>query len=335
MPVYNVEKYLQDCIDSLVSQTMQGIELIFVNDASSDNSLQILKENQLKYPDLISIIDSRINLRQGGARNLGIKAAQGEYIAFVDSDDFVAPDMYEMMYNEIIEKNADAVYVDAVETPEFAQYKDMLEYIDKETSFRWSERLKRKSGICLNNKEKEDFISTGKYITCAIWKKSIIVDNELWFPEGLFYEDNYWNTLMSCYLNKVCFLLTKKYFYRIRGTSTSRKIGEHHVKDKMLVEEKLIDEAKKRGLFNNYYHAFEYVYMRRYAFNTYSFYVNYSVATDEKLIKGIFKNLRKMFPQWRKNPYRKERTSLRARIKEDLVSIFPMCILKIEKFVKK
>lgn len=88
IPVYNVEKYLQTCIDSLLSQSMKEIEFIFVNDASPDGSLAILQENQRLHPDQIRIIDSKVNLKQGGARNLGIAAAQAPLIGFLDSDDF-------------------------------------------------------------------------------------------------------------------------------------------------------------------------------------------------------------------------------------------------------
>ena len=102
IPVYGVEKYLQACIDSVVNQTMKDIEFIFVNDASLDGSLEILRENERKYPDLICVIDSKENLMQGGARNLGIRAARGEYVGFIDSDDFIHPEMYEKLYNKAV-----------------------------------------------------------------------------------------------------------------------------------------------------------------------------------------------------------------------------------------
>ena len=111
IPVYGVEKYLQDCIDSLLNQTFANCEFIFVNDASPDNCLNILLENQEKHPDRIVIIDSKKNLRQGGARNLGIAAAHGDYIGFVDPDDFVAPDMFKTLYEQAINTGADATYV--------------------------------------------------------------------------------------------------------------------------------------------------------------------------------------------------------------------------------
>lgn len=112
VPVYNVAKYLQQCIDSLMAQTiLDKLELIFVNDASPDNCIEILRENEKKHPDKIKVIDSKENLCQGGARNLGMRQARGEYIGFVDSDDFVAPTMYERLYDKAVSSAADATFI--------------------------------------------------------------------------------------------------------------------------------------------------------------------------------------------------------------------------------
>ena len=92
VPVYNVEKYLRQCLDSLISQTLQNIEIICVNDASPDNSLAILKEYEAKDKRIV-VVDLYENMRQGGARNRGIEYARANYIAFVDSDDWVSVDI--------------------------------------------------------------------------------------------------------------------------------------------------------------------------------------------------------------------------------------------------
>lgn len=111
IPVYNVEKYLQACIDSLLSQSYKKAEYIFINDASPDNSLQILREYQKNYPDIIEVIDSKVNLKQGGARNLGINASQGEWIAFCDSDDMVSSDWLETMYDMAVRNKSDVSFI--------------------------------------------------------------------------------------------------------------------------------------------------------------------------------------------------------------------------------
>lgn len=118
IPVYNVEKYLQTCINSLLEQSLKDIELIFVNDASPDYSLEILQKNAKKNPGKMKIINSEKNLCQGGARNLGIKAANGKYIGFVDSDDFVDPNMFEVLYKKITTADADVAFIQYTSIPE-------------------------------------------------------------------------------------------------------------------------------------------------------------------------------------------------------------------------
>ena len=125
IPVHGTERFLQDCIDSLVSQTIKETELIFVNDASPDNCLKILYENKRRYPELITVIDSKENISQGGARNLGLKAAKGKYIGFCDSDDMVAPKMYESLYEKIEADSADVVFIQYASIGENTSYRDV------------------------------------------------------------------------------------------------------------------------------------------------------------------------------------------------------------------
>ena len=108
MPVYNVERYLRQCLDSLFSQTLQKIEIIAVNDGSTDNCLQILEEYQSRYPNIMRIYSTE-NRGVSHARNYGLKKAKGEYILFVDSDDFIEKDMCEKLYNKAVTDKNDIV----------------------------------------------------------------------------------------------------------------------------------------------------------------------------------------------------------------------------------
>ncbi len=107
LPVYNVAAYLPKCLESLLNQTLKEIEIICVNDCSPDNSLEILKQYAAK-DNRIKIID-QTNTGPGVARNNGIKAATGEYVGFVDPDDWAEPEMFAKMYTAAIEQNADIV----------------------------------------------------------------------------------------------------------------------------------------------------------------------------------------------------------------------------------
>ena len=108
IPVYNVENYLRQCLDSIINQTLKEIEIICINDGSTDSSKQILEEYALK-DERIKIINQK-NKGAGAARNSGIDAATGEYIGFVDSDDWVNLDAFEKLYNKITRENVDIVF---------------------------------------------------------------------------------------------------------------------------------------------------------------------------------------------------------------------------------
>ena len=111
VPVYNMEKYLEECIRSLAEQTLPDIELIFVDDGSVDASPRILEAYRTKYPERIRVI-TRPNGGQGSARNAGIRAARGEYVGFVDSDDYVDRRMYAAMYTKASSDDLDLVECD-------------------------------------------------------------------------------------------------------------------------------------------------------------------------------------------------------------------------------
>jgi len=108
IPVFNVERYLSKCLDSIINQTLKDIEIICVNDASTDNSLAILKE-YAKKDYRIRVINSKKNRNCGGARNLGLKRVKSPYIMFVDSDDNISPNHCEYLYNNMVNNDVDLV----------------------------------------------------------------------------------------------------------------------------------------------------------------------------------------------------------------------------------
>lgn len=108
VPIYNTEKFLKKCIDSIVNQTLEEIEIILINDGSTDNSHNICEEYSKKYPKKIRYINNK-NIGCSATRNLGISLAQGEYIAFVDSDDYIDKEMYQEMYEKAKKEDLDII----------------------------------------------------------------------------------------------------------------------------------------------------------------------------------------------------------------------------------
>lgn len=195
VPVYKVEQYLPKCLDSLVSQTIDDYEVILVNDGSPDNSQEIIDAYRAKYPDIIRsvIVD---NGGQGRARNFGIDMAQGEYIGFVDSDDWVDVTMFERLYAAAASENADIVLCDCVAVSVDGARK----YMDTSAC----EDPLRVSGSVWNKLFRREFIG------------------DVRFPCGLWYEDFAFTIKLILASNKNVSVPEGLYFYRVSPGSTMR-----------------------------------------------------------------------------------------------------------------
>lgn len=173
VPVYNTEKYLSKCLDSLVFQTLKDIEIIIINDGSQDNSQQIIEDYASRFPQIKSFVKPNGGLSD--ARNFGIERAEAEFIGFVDSDDYVSSDMFEMMYHKAIEHDAEIVMCDLVKVNE-----EDLEFRVLPQSPQLPEK------IVLKN----DFTIFGEMACFAcnkIFKKSLFETNR--FLKGIHFED--------------------------------------------------------------------------------------------------------------------------------------------------
>ena len=188
VPVYNMEKYLRECLDSLVNQTLKDIEIICINDGSKDNSLEILNEYSQK-DSRIKVINKE-NEGQGVARNLGISKAQGEFIGFVDPDDWVELDMYEKMYNQAKTLDSEIVICDHTRYSEFDQKSWKPRTFDKAISPVKSVRLNVESG---KNIDKELINSTLLVSPCysvnKIYNREFLLKNNIKFSQMRCFED--------------------------------------------------------------------------------------------------------------------------------------------------
>jgi len=213
VPVYNVEDYLRQCLDSLVEQTFRDIEILMVNDGSPDNSQAIIDEYCLKYPDMVkSFVKENGGLSD--ARNYGIERAAGEYIAFVDGDDYVAPDMFERMINLAREKDSDVV---ACKIMSF--FSDgRFEVLPPELTFC--------SGHSIADAP-EQLLEVKSYAWNKIIRRKLFMETGLRFPDQHF-EDSaiMYNLLYSA--NRVDIVPFPMYFYRReRSGAITRDVSDH------------------------------------------------------------------------------------------------------------
>ena len=242
LPCYNVEQYLDRCFNSLKNQTLgfENIELIFVNDASTDGTLAKLTSLEEQYPDNIIVINFTENRRQGTARNVALEYASAPYIGYVDSDDWVDVTMFEKMISAIEKYDCD-----------FVECRwDLARDEKHRTSVK---KLGDNGYLDLTKPEiRAKFIGDQIGIT-ALWskvfKKSFLIDNDIFCPEQIRYED-----IFFCYL---AFLYAKSYYridealyhYFVNPEGTVQRKSQEYQLDKMTIALGFLETCRERGLF--------------------------------------------------------------------------------------
>lgn len=215
IPVYNVEKYLRKCLDSIVNQTLRAIEIICVDDGSTDSSLQILQEYAAKDERIVVLTQK--NLQKSIARNNGLDNAHAPYIMFVDSDDYLAPDMAEILYNTMVEHHPDVVVCDVENIAEDDFPENQKEEILKRRK-RWFINRHLPDGL------HEVDTHVAKQFVSVVWNKmyktEIIRKFNLRFPEKLEQEDEFWLWAYMIHCKNFYFVDKKLYYYVIRTGST-------------------------------------------------------------------------------------------------------------------
>ncbi len=280
VPIYNVEKYLEKCLDSLVNQTLKEIELILVNDGSSDNSDKIIKKYVDKYKNIKYF--EKENGGQSSARNYGLKHAKGEYIGFVDSDDYVSLDMYEKMYEKAISDDFDMVACD-------------LNYIYPDKNMVVS------CGIKEDTKDiNKIYINNYPSVCNKIFKKELF-DNLL-FKEGVWFEDvEFIYRILSRVKNAG--VVHEPFIQYVQREGSVMHSTSSHIYDYVDNMNTVLDYYNDNYLFGSYYKVLEYVYVR-YLYAT--FVRSSLVFPYDDYLKAVdmaIKNVKLHFPRYRRNLY--------------------------------
>lgn len=257
IPCYNVESYLDRCFESLKHQTLgfEQVELIFVNDASTDGTLDKLTALESRYPENIIVINFTENRRQGTARNVALEYASAPYIGYVDSDDWVEHSMFEKMITAIEKYDCD-----------FVECRWDLARDEKHKSS--VKKLGRPGYLDLSSTPtKQEFIGVQIGLT-ALWnkvfKKSFLIENDIFCPEQIRYED-----IFFCYL---AFLYAKSYYridetlyhYFVNPTGTVQSRSQEYQFDKMDIALGFLQTCKERGLMKQYKDAIEWMFLEKY-----------------------------------------------------------------------
>ena len=224
VPVYNSEKFLEKCINSIINQTLKDIEIIFINDGSTDKSLDILKSYELK-DSRIKVL-SQNNTGPSCARNNGLKIAKGEYVGFVDSDDWIDLDFYEKLYITAKKYDADI----------------SVAGIKRHRSYKWKYHLKI---------EKEEFTNdiNRKFLLCdvpdkcypvnKIYKVSKLNQYNILFEPGVYFEDRFFTAQVLVYLDSLVSVPDVYYNYWTNPNSIVKTKSEKKTKDSEYTKQKM------------------------------------------------------------------------------------------------
>lgn len=288
LPVYNVEKYLSACLDSLLAQTLKEIEIVAVNDGSTDGSLQILQAYQSLNPEKLFIFSTE-NHGVSRARNYGFAHSHGEYVWFVDSDDFVEPDACRLLYEKATADGNDLVL--------FRYYN-----VDSETGVR-----KEYIASCHNQNFR---VADKPYELPAIspypWIKFIHRDlfNGLCFPEGIRFEDLPVAYLLAVKARSIGYVDQCFYNYRKNVGFLSRLTPSTlHIRNAIIF---MKEEMEKLGLFEQYQTELDFIAVRHFFYRFWKLLTNYE--TDQKelklqLINELFDYMESNIPDWENNHY--------------------------------
>lgn len=329
VPVYNMvaDNKLEYCLNSLVNQTVKDYEVIAIDDASTDNSFIMLKEYEKKYPNVIKVLRLEKNHKQGGAKNAGLDICRGEYIGFVDSDDWIMPDMYERLIVAAEKIDADMAACNLTHVFEHTmKVADNVASMDEDMN-----------GELTDEKKKRLIFHSGALV-CRVYKRHMFMQPRLRFPEHMFYEDNAIGTELLFRAKKIAYINEPMYFYFQNPQSTVHTISEEKCDDRLEAMRIMVKLAREGGYLEPFYAELEYKFINLFYQNTLFTYMQGNERKKLSYIKNMGKEMREYFPGFEKNEYylnkvnREERFLMALQQKSTL---FFVCYYKALRFYRR
>lgn len=287
VPVYNVEKYLEKCLESILRQSYQEYEVIIVDDGSTDGSSVIVEKYSEKYADKICCIYQK-NQGLSAARNTGLRKAKGKYILFVDSDDAIAPDMLEKLYHAAVKYDSDLV---------MCAFRSVDE-TGKEIKAVREQRMQNE--IPYQLKEKKEILLCQNAAWNKLYRKDVIQKYNLEFTENVWYEDIRFTKKYMLYAQNIVYCDEVLYNYLIRQGSIMNSAGSERNAEIVDAFCELAAYFKAQGVYEQFKYeveflAIEHIYIAAL--------VRMVLSHNYTLLKYIRENFIKMFPDYKRNPY--------------------------------
>lgn len=303
VPVYNMMAggKLKNCLDSLLRQDIRDMEIIAVDDKSTDNSLAFLESYSQKYGARFVTIASPVNRRQGGAKNLGLQKARGQWIGFIDSDDWIAGDMFSRLLKKAEETGADVVGCDYLLTDE----------IGKETGVVIKNNTEEQTGPLGEEQYRKLLLQPGSMVI-KIYRRELFEKWNIRFPEFMFYEDNAIGALPLLYASRFERVPAPLYFYYQDPGSTVHTVNIDRCEDRMKAMEIYKKECIQRGFFEKYHEEIVYKIVELgYKITLFS-YLQTAARPSLAFVRKLRKFLLEQAPDYANNLYYKQYTDTQS-----------------------
>ncbi|MBP5556983.1 MAG: glycosyltransferase [Bacteroidales bacterium] len=300
IPVYNAENFVCKCLHSLLNQTLKDMEIIVVDDKGPDNSIQRVRELKGKTDteDRIKILEMPCNSGAAAARNYGLQHAKGEYVAFVDSDDWCEPTMYEVLYNAAINGDCDWCYSNIIK-----DYPNNKHFEVRQPNIT--------SGILTPAIRKIMLTRFVAYFTTSIYKRSFLTKNNITFPSYRFSEDSYFVWLVVMHAQKFASVNEIFYHYIIQPDSVTNTNDSTKHQQKIEVFSLLIKQLMKEQMYLPYKEELDYLCIKKGVFIPL---IICAIHTNKNLyreIKAILQSAESLIPGFQNNTYLKKNIPMR------------------------
>ena len=281
IPVYNAEKYIKECLQSLYMQSYKNIDVLVINDGSTDGTINVIESFQKEHSDFILKIITEKNGGAARARNRGIQLATGKYISFFDADDIADSNMLEEMINVAHKKNADLITCD----------------------FYWMYQHKNvQEKLYAPKSERDLFISAWAAPWNKLYRRSMLINNNVFFTEGYTYEDTSFYLKYIPYCKSIVHIDQPFIYWRQHNTSTMRKSQDKRISQIFPVLEDAIKYYKEQNLYKKYEKELEYFCTKLlWGSSIYRICQVRDAKERKKYIRMTLEWLKIFFPNWKKS----------------------------------
>lgn len=268
IPVFNTAQYLERCLQSVVNQTEPCLDIIIINDGSTDNSEKIIEKYLEKYK-YIKYIKLQENIGVGNARNIGITNSATDYIAFVDSDDWIDVTFYKRMLQSINKYSTD-VCIAGIKT-------EVDDIYNWEYRYKYPDNFTTDGSFCLHSLTKlyNTDINISPIVNNKIYNKKTLLENNIFFDASRRAQDVYFSFMIFVYAKRVSFCNDTFYHYYQRNLSATHNFNEHYINDYFYILSSLKTELELRKIYPIYLNEYE-AYVKHYL---------------TKLINNMFRNV--------------------------------------------